>query len=77
MKSTQIGKYVINEPTVGDMMPIMDLIDKDPKQFQLQLAQRCVMLDGKAIGEGINQLSISEYMKIVAALMELFNGEGK
>ena len=77
MKSKQFGKYVINEPTVGDMMPIMDLIDKDPKQFQLQLAQRFVMLDGKAIGDGINQLSISEYMKIVAALMELFNGEGK
>jgi hypothetical protein len=77
MKSKQVGKYTINEPRVGDMMPIMDLIEKDPKQFQLQLAMKCVMLDGKPIGEGINELPISEYMSIVAALMELFNGEGK
>ncbi len=73
----QVGEYTINEPKVGDMMPIMDLIDKDPKQFQLQLAMKCVSVNGQPIGEKINELPISVYMKLVAALMELFNGEGK
>jgi hypothetical protein len=73
----QVGEYTVNEPTVGDMMPIMELLDKDPKQFQLQLAMKCVYLDGQPLGEDINELPISTYMKVVAALMELFNGEGK
>ena len=77
MKSKQVGKYTVNEPTVGDMMPIMDLIESDSRQFQLQLAMRCVTVDGKPLGDAINALPISEYMKLIAALMELFNGEGK
>ena len=76
-KSKLVDGFTVNEPTVGDMMPNMDLIENNAKEFQYRLAKLCIQKDGTPIGDGLDALSISQYMKLVAALMELFNGEGK
>ena len=76
-KSKQVEGFTLIEPTVGHMMPNMDLIESNPKEFQYRLAKMCILKDGKPIGDALDELPISTYMKLVTALMELFNGEGK
>lgn len=76
-KSKALEGYTLIEPTVGHMMPNMDLIESNPKEFQYRLAKLCILKDGQPIGDALDALPISTYMKLISALMELFNGEGK
>ena len=73
-----VAEYEVIEPTVGVMMPLMELAESDPKQMQFKLAQTCVLKDGKPIGEALNDLPMSTYLKLVTAIMSMVSGdEGK
>ncbi len=77
MKTKQVGEYLIKEPTVGSLFPIMKMMETDPQQFQLELAKASIYKDGQSIGEGINDLGIRDYMELMKAVMEVagFAGE--
>lgn len=64
-------EYTIKEPTVGVLFPIMDLMEKDPKAFQLGLVKTCVNVNGGPIGEGINDLGLGTYLKLMQEVLEV------
>lgn len=63
--------YEIKEPTVGVLFPIMDLMEKDPKAFQIGLVKSCVFVNGAPIGEGINDLGLGTYIKLMQDVLEV------
>jgi hypothetical protein len=63
--------YDIKEPTVGVLFPIMDLMEKDPKAFQLGLVKSCVNVNGTPIGEAVNDLGLAAYIKLMTAVLEV------
>jgi hypothetical protein len=63
--------YEIKEPTVGVLFPIMDLMEKDPKAFQLGLVKTCVSVNGAPIGEGINDVGLKTYIKLMQEVLEV------
>jgi hypothetical protein len=63
--------YEIKEPTVGVLFPIMDLMEKDPKAFQIGLVKSCVYIDGQSIGEGVNDLGLGTYIKLMQTVLEV------
>jgi hypothetical protein len=63
--------YDIKEPTVGVLFPIMDLMEKDPKAFQLGLVKSCVYVNGAPIGEAVNDLGLAVYIKLMTAVLEV------
>ena len=67
------GTYVIKEPTVGVLFPILDLMEKDPKAFQMGLVKGSIFLaDGAtALGDGIMNLGLSEYMTLMNEVVEV------
>jgi len=71
--------YTVEEATVGEMIPIMDLMQEDPKAFQTELIKRVVKVDGVPIGEDLNNLPLSVYMKLIPHVMDMqgFGDEGK
>ena len=73
MNKKQVGKYTIEEPTVGTLFPIMGLMESDPQLFQMKLAAACVYgSDGEPLGEeGVKALGIKEYMGLMTELMEV------
>ena len=71
MKSKELLGYTVVEPTVGVMFPLMKIMDTDPQKFQLELAKAAIFKDGKALGNSVNDLGISEYMKLMNAVMEV------
>jgi hypothetical protein len=75
MKTKQItlesGVYELREPTVGVLFPIMSLMEKDPAGFQIGLVKGSIYKDGKALGDEVNNLGISEYMTLMTAVIEL------
>jgi|688.fasta_scaffold87268_6 hypothetical protein len=85
MKTKQItlesGTYTIKEPTVGILFPILDLMEKDPKGFQMGLVKGSIFkADGTPLGDGILELGLSEYMTLMQEVIEvagLGNEQGK
>jgi hypothetical protein len=77
MKTKQItlesGTYIIKEPTVGVLFPIMDLMEKDPKAFQMELVKGSIFKDDGVtlLGEGIMNLGLSEYMTLMQSVIEV------
>lgn len=71
MKSKELLGYTVVEPTVGVMFPLMKIMESDPQKFQLELAKSAIHKDGVALGEGINDIGISDYMKLMNAVMEV------
>ena len=71
--------YKIKELTIGQMLPIMDLISTDPKKFQMEMVKLSVYKDGVALGEAAMDLPVSEYLKLAADAMAAhdFSGEEK
>jgi hypothetical protein len=63
--------YEIVEPTVGVLFPIMDLMEKDPKSFQLGLVKNCVHVSGQPLGDGVNALGLGTYIKLMTAVLEV------
>ena len=70
-KTVKVGEYVVKEPTVGIMMPLLDKMAEDPKGFQLELAKACVTLHETPIGDGLNNLPMSLYIQLQEAVMEV------
>ena len=69
--------YEIKELTIGQMMPIFDLIQTDPKKFQLEMVKAAAYVNGKPIGEDALNLPVSEYMKLAVQVMEKHNFGGE
>jgi len=69
--------YKIKELTIGQMLPIMDLISTDPKKFQMEMVKLSVYKDGVALGEAALDLPVSEYMKLAVDVMEKHNFGGE
>ncbi len=63
--------YTIKEPTVGVLFPIMDLMETDPKQFQMELAKASIFVNGLPIGDKILELGLGDYLKLIQAVIEL------
>lgn len=63
--------YTIKEPTVGVLFPIMDLMEENPKEFQMQLAKASISVNGAPIGDGIFDLGLGDYLKLIQAVVEL------
>ncbi len=63
--------YDVREPTVGVMFPIMDLMSSDPKQFQMELIKRSVFVNGQALGEAVNDLTLGAYIKLGEAVIDI------
>lgn len=77
-KTLTVGDYIVKEPTVGVMMPLLDKMSEDPKGFQMELAKACVTIGGQPIGDGIHALPISTYIQLQEAVMSVAGfGEGK
>jgi hypothetical protein len=69
-------QYEIKELTIGQMLPIFDLIQSDPKAFQMAMVKLAVYKDGVALGEEALNLPVSEYMKLAVEVMEKHNFSG-
>ena len=63
--------YVIKEPTVGVLFPIMDYMETDPKKFQMELAKASIELDGAPIGDRLLDLGLGEYLKLITEVISL------
>jgi hypothetical protein len=63
--------YTIKEPTVGVLFPIMDLMETNPKQFQMDLAKASIFVNGQSIGDSILELGLGDYLKLIQAVIEL------
>jgi hypothetical protein len=63
--------YTIKEPTVGVLFPIMDLMEENPKEFQMQLAKASISVNGTSIGDGILELGLGDYLKLIQAVVEI------
>lgn len=63
--------YEAKEPSVGVIFPIMDLMSSDPKQFQMELIKRSVFVNGQALGEAVNDLTLGAYIKIGEAVIDI------
>ena len=63
--------YVIKEPTVGTLFPIMDYMETDPKKFQMELAKASIELDGAPIGDRLLDLGLGEYLKLITEVISL------
>ena len=72
-------KYEIKELSIGQLLPIMDLIQSDPKRFQMEMVKLSVCKDGAPLGEAAMDLPVSEYLKLAADAMAAhdFSGEEK
>ena len=73
------GEFEVREITVGQLMPIMDLMESNPRQFQIELAKAAIFKDGAPIGDGLNDVGIGDYLKLTNLVMEVsgLGGEGK
>jgi len=75
MKTTQVvlesGTYEVREPTVGVLFPIIDLMEKSPKDFQMALVKKSIFVNGQPIGESVNNLGLGEYIKLMQAVLEV------
>ena len=63
--------YVVKEPTVGVLFPILPLMEEKPTEFQMELAKASIFVDGKSIGDGIMNLGLSDYLKLITAVIEV------
>jgi hypothetical protein len=63
--------YEIKEPTVGVLFPIMDLMEKDPKAFQIGLVKNCVYVNGAVLGEAVNDLGLGTYIKLMQTVLDV------
>ena len=64
-------EYTVQEPTVGILFPIMDLMETDPKQFQMELVKRSIHVNGAPIGDNVNNLGLSSYVQLMQKVLEL------
>jgi hypothetical protein len=76
MKTKQItvdsGTYTIKEPTVGVLFPIMDMMEKDPKGFQIAMVKGSVFKeDGTPLGDGLMDLGLSDYMALMTEVIAI------
>ena len=71
MKTKELLGYTVSEPSVGTIFPLMKIMESDPQKFQLELAKVSILKDGKALGDAVNNLGISEYMQLMNAVMEV------
>jgi len=76
MKKKVIGEYEIHEPTVGVMMPLMDMMNEEPSKFQLELAKSCIYKDGKPIGDALLEMGMADYMKLILEVMAISGMSG-
>jgi hypothetical protein len=58
-------KYMVKEPTVGLLFPLMKLMETDPQAFQLELAKAVIHVNGKPIGDGLMEVGMSDYLKLI------------
>jgi hypothetical protein len=65
------GVYELREPTVGVLFPIMELMEKDPKAFQLGLVKGSIFKDGQPLGDEVLNLGLSDYMKLMTEVVDL------
>jgi hypothetical protein len=65
------GVYELREPTVGVLFPIMELMEKNPQQFQLGLVKGSIFKDGQPLGDEVLNLGLSDYMKLMTEIIEL------
>jgi len=63
--------YTIKEPTVGVLFPILDLMEKDPKEFQMQLAKASIFKNGVSIVDDINNLGLGDYLKLISEVISI------
>jgi len=76
--SKQFKEFEIVEPTVGVMMPIMNLMDTDSNKFIMELARGCVHKNGVPIGADLDAVSFADYKAMIPLLLEVAGfGEGK
>ena len=75
MKTKQVilesGTYEVKEPTVGVLFPILNLMEKSPQDFQMALVKKCIYTNGQPIGEAVNSLGLTDYMALMAAVLEV------
>lgn len=76
----QGSKFTVKELTVQQMMPLLPRMNNVENHEELQKAQldmmkMCVYEDGQLVGEGVNEIGLKAYLKLVEAAVEV-NGLG-
>jgi hypothetical protein len=49
----------------------MDLMEKDPKAFQLGLVKGSIFKNGQPLGDEVLNLGLSDYMALMTAVIEI------
>ena len=61
-------KYTIRKPTVGDLRSI-NASEISESEMPFKLAERCILADGKPIGEeGLNNLPVDVFEGLMAEI---------
>lgn len=80
-KEVKIGgeKYEVHELRVGDIMKILPRLSKEDEaqDATLDLMKLCVYQDGKPMGDAIEDIGLSTYMKLTDPVMEVNGLLGK
>jgi hypothetical protein len=61
----QYKEYEVREVTVKQVMPLMDMMEIDPRRFQLELAKLAIYKDGEPLGDGVEDLSFRRLFEVV------------
>lgn len=65
------GTYEVREATVGVLFPILDLMEKSPKEFQMALVKNCVYRDGALLGDAVNDLGLGDYVTLMQTVLDV------
>lgn len=75
MKEVTINGEVFNvrELTIGEMMPLWDLLTSNSQQGQIEMLKLAVHKDGQQMGDAVLNLGLSFFLPLLTAVMELNN----
>lgn len=67
--------FVVAEIAVGQMMPLMSKLNSEDEveaqEAQLDMMRVCILVDGEPIGDRLDELGISAYLKLAEDVMAI------
>jgi hypothetical protein len=77
-------EYTVKELTIGEMLPLMPRMQNTEdhealQEAQMEMMQKCIYKDGQLLGEGVMNIGLKGYLKLVTAAIEIngLSSEGK
>jgi hypothetical protein len=72
LKTKSIPPYTIKELSIGEYVPMFDLIGTDSRKGQLELMKKCIFLNGNAIGDKLTtDIGASMFLPLWNAVAEV------